>query len=52
MTPMPAVADTVGAQRCGANEDRALYRCECGRDFHAAVSTTVACPGCGGGQDW
>ena len=36
----------------GGPEDHALYRCECGFAFEAAVSTTVACPHCGGGQAW
>jgi hypothetical protein len=39
-------------KRSGGPEDRALYRCECGHAFQAAVSTTVACPGCGQTQAW
>jgi hypothetical protein len=32
--------------------DRALYRCDCGYQFHAAVSASVACPHCGDSQAW
>jgi hypothetical protein len=33
-------------------EDSALYRCQCGHSFTAAVRTCVACPSCGTGQAW
>jgi hypothetical protein len=33
-------------------EDSALYTCECGEGFTAAVTTCVTCPSCGGGQAW
>jgi predicted RNA-binding Zn-ribbon protein involved in translation (DUF1610 family) len=40
------------ARASGGPEDSALYRCQCGFAFQAAVSTTVACPHCGTGQAW
>ena len=36
----------------GGPDDRACYLCECGYLFEAQVSTSVACPNCGGGQAW
>ena len=33
-------------------EDAALYNCECGKAFTAAVTTCVTCPTCGQGQAW
>jgi hypothetical protein len=33
-------------------EDSALYLCECGEGFTAAVTTSVTCPSCGHGQVW
>jgi hypothetical protein len=33
-------------------EDAALYMCECGEGFVAAVTTSVACPSCGHSQAW
>jgi hypothetical protein len=33
-------------------EDAALYTCECGEGFTAAVTTSVTCPSCGHGQAW
>jgi hypothetical protein len=36
----------------GPQADRALYTCSCGFVFHAAVSTSVGCPHCGGTQAW
>jgi hypothetical protein len=36
----------------GPPQDRALYSCDCGRVFHAPVSTTVGCPECGSTQAW
>lgn len=35
-----------------APEDQAMYSCECGFVFQAAVSTSVGCPHCGGSQAW
>ena len=46
------LAATVSARRAGGPQDAALYRCACGCDFYAAVSTSVGCPVCGGGQEW
>lgn len=48
----PGVAATVSARRAGGPQDSALYECGCGCRFRAAVSTTVGCPACGGGQTW
>jgi len=36
----------------GVPQDRALYSCDCGLVFHAAVSTSVGCPECGSTQAW
>lgn len=36
----------------GQSHDQALYSCGCGHRFEALVSTSVACPGCGGIQAW
>lgn len=33
-------------------EDNAHYSCACGHQFAGSVSTHVACPRCGGEQDW
>jgi hypothetical protein len=33
-------------------QDHALYSCQCGFVFEAAVCTTVDCPHCGSGQAW
>jgi hypothetical protein len=33
-------------------QDTALYNCHCGFVFEAAVTTSVDCPHCGGGQAW
>jgi hypothetical protein len=33
-------------------QDSALYTCQCGYVFEAAVSTSVGCPHCGGAQAW
>jgi hypothetical protein len=44
--------ETDSARRAGGPQDRALYECECGATFVAAVSTSVGCPHCGGGQAW
>lgn len=35
-----------------APQDRALYSCACGFVFSHDVSTSVACPHCGGTQAW
>ena len=54
--PGPATNGELRAERrmraSGGPEDHALYRCQCGFAFEAAVSTTVACPHCGSGQAW
>lgn len=36
----------------GPVQDNAVYNCHCGYVFEAAVSTSVDCPHCGGGQAW
>jgi hypothetical protein len=36
----------------GPTQDTAVYNCRCGFVFEAAVSTSVGCPHCGGGQAW
>lgn len=36
----------------GGPEDVAWYRCGCGFQFEADVSTSVDCPHCGGAQAW
>jgi hypothetical protein len=54
-TPAPPVDEHPAERRhraCVAPEDTALYTCGCGFAFHAAVSTSVACPHCGSGQAW
>jgi hypothetical protein len=50
----PTPAPARGAQRRlePATEDQAMYSCECGFIFQAAVSTSVGCPHCGGSQAW
>ena len=40
------------AKQSGGPIDNAQYRCGCGYIFHAAVSTSVACPHCGTSQAW
>jgi rubrerythrin len=40
------------AKRSGGPEDVALYTCQCGYAFKAAVTTSVGCPACGAGQAW
>jgi hypothetical protein len=40
------------AKRSGGPEDVALYTCECGYAFKAAVTTSVGCPECGTHQAW
>jgi hypothetical protein len=36
----------------GGPLDEATYTCQCGCTFAAAVTTSVACPHCGGAQAW
>jgi rubrerythrin len=45
-------SERLRAQRTPAPEDQALYRCECGYAFKAAVTTSVGCPHCGTDQAW
>jgi hypothetical protein len=40
------------ARRAGGPQDTALYRCECGKLFEAAVSASARCPDCGADQTW
>jgi hypothetical protein len=40
------------ARRSGGPQDQALYSCECGFAFKAAVTTSVGCPHCGTAQAW
>jgi hypothetical protein len=40
------------ARAAGGPLDEAFYACQCGYLFAAPVSTTVACPHCGGAQAW
>jgi hypothetical protein len=42
----------VAAAAARVPEDSALYLCECGEGFTAAVTTSVTCPSCGHGQAW
>ena len=39
-------------QRANVSQDAALYSCECGYVFKAAVTTSVGCPHCGSQQAW
>ena len=39
-------------KRANVSEDAALYNCECGYVFKAAVTTSVGCPHCGSAQAW
>jgi hypothetical protein len=39
-------------QRANVSQDAALYSCECGFVFKAAVTTSVGCPHCGTDQAW
>ncbi len=39
-------------REAGGPEDSAHYTCSCGMVFRASVSASVACPHCGGHQDW
>jgi hypothetical protein len=52
-TPRPSAAHAQArAKRSGGPEDLALYTCQCGFAFKAAVTTSVGCPECGAGQAW
>ena len=44
-------SERLRAQRTPA-EDQALYRCQCGYQFKADVTTSVGCPHCGTDQAW
>jgi hypothetical protein len=48
-TPDPVVQRVRSA---GGPIDEASYSCQCGLQFLAPVSTTVACPRCGAPQAW
>jgi hypothetical protein len=51
--PRPAgSAAQARAKRSGGPEDVALYTCQCGYAFKAAVTTSVGCPACGTAQAW
>ena len=51
--PRPATAHAQArAKRSGGPEDVALYTCQCGFAFKAAVTTSVGCPQCGTSQAW
>ncbi|HWE11000.1 MAG TPA: hypothetical protein VG325_16755 [Solirubrobacteraceae bacterium] len=39
-------------REAGVPQDHAIYSCQCGFVFEAAVSTSVDCPHCGGAQAW
>jgi hypothetical protein len=39
-------------REAGGPIDQAVYSCQCGCLFRAAVSTTVPCPHCGTDQAW
>jgi rubrerythrin len=48
----PASSAQARAKRSGGPEDVALYTCQCGYAFKAAVTTSVGCPACGADQAW
>ena len=53
--PLEPVARTRPAamRRAGQTpEDAALYQCQCGHSFTAAVTTCAMCPSCGAAQAW
>jgi hypothetical protein len=52
ITPERELTDERRWRMAGGPEDRATYACACGKQFEAPVSTSVACPACGGGQAW
>jgi hypothetical protein len=47
-----SVATTPRRRQGGPTQDTALYKCQCGYVFEAAVSTSVGCPHCGDKQAW
>jgi hypothetical protein len=51
---VPAASDPEleRVRSAGGPIDRASYVCECGYQFTAPVSTTVACPHCSASQAW
>lgn len=59
-TTSASTRSTIGVAGChpgrrreaGSCEDNAIYSCECGFVFQAAVSTSVDCPHCGSSQAW
>jgi hypothetical protein len=54
-SPEPAQAPDPAVQRvrsAGGPIDEASYVCQCGLQFLAPVSTTVACPHCHAPQAW
>jgi Zn finger protein HypA/HybF involved in hydrogenase expression len=40
------------AKAAGGPRDSAVYKCSCGSEFNAAVTTSVECPNCGSSQAW
>jgi hypothetical protein len=40
------------APRALAPQDHAMYTCQCGYVFKAAVTTSIGCPHCGRSQAW
>jgi hypothetical protein len=53
--PRPAAPKLEAERRLrasGGPDDRAHYRCACGFQFEANVSTSVSCPHCGAAQAW
>lgn len=47
-----AVTYPVRERAAGGPQDRALYRCACGYEFHAPVEAGVHCPNCSAEQSW
>jgi hypothetical protein len=39
-------------RRAGGPEDQAMYTCDCGYVFEAAVTASVTCPHCQAEQAW
>ena len=52
--PIPRTCDPAvqRVREAGGPVDQAIYTCQCGYLFSAAVSATVACPHCGADQAW
>ena len=51
--PAPRLEPSVKRHRQGGpTQDHAMYTCQCGFVFEAAVSTSVGCPHCGSKQAW